>query len=59
MTVEDIIQFYEDEKNVYTCEDLEKYCDINHVKCVAKPCENVKTKVKISKAPKVLLGKRD
>ena len=41
---------------MYTCKDLEKYCDSTNVEGVAKSKENVKTK-KINKAPKVVLGK--
>ena len=56
MTVEDSIKFYEDEKNLYTSEDVENYCEI--VKVVANPNENVKTKPKIIKAQKIVLGKK-
>ena len=57
MTVDDIIKFYEDEKNVFTEKDLEKYCGIAHEKVVAKPNENVTTKAKIIKPQKIVLTK--
>ena len=57
MSVEDIIKFYEDEKNLFTAEDLDYYCDINQVECVAKPDEFMKTKRKNIEAQKGLLKK--
>jgi hypothetical protein len=57
MTVDDIIKFYEDEKNVFTEKDLEKYCGIAHEEVVAKPNENVTTKAKIIKPQKIVLTK--
>ena len=39
MKVEDIIQFYEDEKNIYTSEDVENYCEIVCAEGVPNPTE--------------------
>ena len=33
MSVEEIIKFYEDEKNLFTSEYLDYYCDIKQVEC--------------------------
>ena len=57
MTVEDIIKFYEDESNLYTSEDADDFGDIAHVKDVASPSDNVKTKAKTLKAQSVVLKK--
>jgi hypothetical protein len=47
MSTEDNKKFHEDERNVYTCKDLEKCCDITNEEGVAN----------INKAQKVVLGK--
>ena len=54
MTVEDIIKFYEDEKNLYTSEDVENYCDIGCAEGIVDPHDNVKAKPKIIKAQKIV-----
>ena len=54
MSIEDIIKFYEDERNVYTSENIyEKYCGIipakvDETRDVATPNKNVKTKPRSS-----------
>ena len=53
----DIIKFYEDESNLYTSEDADDFGDIAHVKDVASPSDNVKTKAKTLKAQSVVLKK--
>ena len=57
MSVEDIIKFYEDEKNLFKPEDLDYYCDIKQVECVSKPPELMKTKRTNIKAQKGVLKK--
>ena len=54
MTVEDIIKFYEDKKNLYTSEDVENYCDIGCAKGIVDPHDNVKAKPKLIKAQKIV-----
>ena len=50
-------KFYEDETNVFTEKDLEKYCGIAHEEVVAKPSENVTTKAKSIKLQTIVLTK--
>jgi hypothetical protein len=57
MTVEDIIKFYEDERNIYSPEDVENDCDIACVECNANPNDNGKAKPKIINAQQIVLGK--
>ena len=57
MSVEDIIKFYEDEKNLFKPEDLDYYCDIKQVECVSKPPELMKTKRTNIEAQKGVLKK--
>ena len=55
MSVDDIIKFYEDETNLFTDKDVEKYCGIAHEEVVTKPNENLTTKAKIMKPQKIVL----
>ena len=57
MSVDDIIKFYEDETNLFTDKDVEKYCGIAHAEVVTKPNENLTTKAKIMKPQKIVLTK--
>jgi hypothetical protein len=57
MTIDEIIKFYEDEKNVFREKDLEKYCGIAYEEVVAKPNENVTTKAKSTNPHKIVLTK--
>ena len=57
MSVEDIIKFYEDDKNLFKPEDLDYYCDIKQVECVSKPPELMKTKRTNIEAQKGVLEK--
>ena len=57
MTVDDIIKFYEDESNLFTDKDVEKYCGIAHEEVATMPNKNVTTKAKTMKPQKIVLTK--
>ena len=55
MSIKDIIKFYEDEKNIYTSEDIDEYCSTtltkdNETGEDTRPNKNLKAKPKSSTA---------